>query len=163
MSLSKKGLDWLKHVERLALMPYDDQTGKQISSWVKGATIGYGHLIPKHEWVKYRNGITDVEADALLRKDLERFVNVVRLIPRKLAQNEFDACVMLAYNIGVNGFKRSTVFKMVSDPKFRSSVYSTLEAAWMAWNKSQGKISRGLINRRAAEWDMYNRGLYRHW
>ncbi len=163
MSLSEKGLDWLKYVERLALMPYDDQTGKQISSWVKGATIGYGHLILEHEWVEYRNGITDVEADALLRKDLERFIAVVKLIPRKLAQNEFDACVILAYNIGVDGFKGSTVFKMVSDPKFRSSVYQNLESAWMAWNKSQGKISRGLINRRAAEWDMYNLGLYRHW
>src|SRR5690606_12199015 len=96
MSLSEKGLNWLKYVERLALMPYDDQTGKQISSWVKGATIGYGHLISQNEWVKYRNGITDVEAEALLRKDLERFVNAVRSIPRKLAQHEFDACVILA-------------------------------------------------------------------
>ena len=81
MLLSEKGLNWLKHVERLALMPYDDQTGKQISSWVKGATIGYGHLIPKHEWQKYRNGITEVEAEDLLRKDLERFVEVVKLFP----------------------------------------------------------------------------------
>lgn len=163
MSLSEKGLNWLKHVERLALMPYDDQTGKQISSWVKGATIGYGHLIPKHEWEKYRNGITEAEAEALLRKDLERFVEAVRLIPRKLAQHEFDALVILAYNIGVDAFKGSTVYKMVSDPNFRSSVYKDLEAAWKAWNKSQGKILNGLIKRRAAEWDMYSRGLYRHW
>ena len=41
--------------------------------------------------------------------------------------------------------------------------YETLEAAWKAWNKSQGQIMEGLIKRRACEWDIYSRGLYAMW
>lgn len=163
MTLSDKGLQWLKDVERLALKPYDDQTGKTITSWCKGATIGYGHLILRREWDQFKNGITEVEATVLLWKDLSAFIAVVKEIPRKLAQHEFDACVILAFNIGEDGFRGSTVRRMVANPKFVSSSYPTLEAAWKAWNKSQGKVSNGLINRRAAEWDMYSRGIYRHW
>lgn len=163
VNLSQKGLDWLKKVERLALKPYDDQTGKQITSWVPGATIGYGHLIAKGEWNKFKNGISEVDATALLWSDLASFIAVVKEIKRPLAQHQFDACVILAFNIGVEGFRGSTVRKMVANPNFKSSVYKNLEAAWKAWNKSQGKINRGVVNRRDAEWDMYEKGIYRHW
>lgn len=163
MTLSSKGLTWLKDVERLALKPYDDQTGKPIKSWVKGATIGYGHLILRREWDEFKNGITEGQAEALLLRDLRPFISVVNEITRPLKSHEFDACVILAFNIGEDGFRNSTVRKMVQNPTFRSSVYKDLEAAWKAWNKSQGKVNRGLINRRAAEWDMYSSGIYRLW
>lgn len=163
VNLSQKGLDWLKQVERLALKPYDDQTGKQITSWVPGATIGYGHLIAKGEWNKFKNGISEVDATALLWSDLAGFITVVKEIKRPIAQHQFDACVILAFNIGMESFRGSTVYKMVSNPNFKSSVYKDLEAAWKAWNKSQGKVNRGVINRRDAEWDMYSSGIYRHW
>lgn len=45
--LSQSGKDFLKGVESLRLKPYDDQTSKEITSYVQGATIGYGHLIRK--------------------------------------------------------------------------------------------------------------------
>lgn len=163
MSLSVKGLQWLKDVERLYLQPYDDQTGKRITSWCKGATIGYGHLIAKREWTQYQNGINRQEAEELFLRDLEPFQIVVRQIDRDLKPNEFDACVILAFNIGIEGFRNSTARKMVANPDYKSSVYKNLQAAWKAFNKSQGKISQGLINRRAAEWDMYSKGIYRHW
>ena len=163
MNLSQKGLDWLKKVERLALTPYDDQTGKPIRRWVKGATIGYGHLISRDEWDKFKDGISEVTATTLLWSDLARFIRVVRTVPQPLKQHEFDACVIFAFNIGVEGFNGSTVRRMISNPEYRSSTYRTLESAWKAWNKSQGRVSPGVVNRRAAEWDMYSRGLYRHW
>lgn len=163
MQLSPKGQDWLKKTERLALKPYDDQTGKTITSWCKGATIGYGHLIDQSEWEQFKNGITQNDAEALFLKDIKPFEAVVREIGRPLAQHQFDACVALAFNIGENNFRKSTVYKMVSNPSFKSSVYPNLEAAWKAWNKSQGVVNKGLTNRRAAEWDMYSSGIYRHW
>lgn len=163
MRLSSKGLRWLKDVERLALSPYDDQTRKRIDSWCKGATIGYGHLIRRSEWEQYRDGISQDEADELFLKDLVPFEVVVREIPRELTPHEFDACVIFAFNIGVDGFRNSTARKMIANPTFRSSVYPNLRAAWKAFNKSQGRVSQGLINRRAAEWDMYSSGIYRHW
>ena len=163
MQLSAKGQDWLRKIERLALKPYDDQTGKVITSWCKGATIGYGHLIARSEWEWFQNGITREGAEALFLKDLLPFEDVVREIRRPLAQREFDACVIFAFNIGVDGFRGSTARKMVENPDFKSHVYPSLEAAWKAWNKSQGVVNKGVANRRAAEWDMYSSGIYRHW
>lgn len=43
--LSNDGQNLLKNIEKLRLKPYNDQNGKEITSYVKGATIGYGHLI----------------------------------------------------------------------------------------------------------------------
>lgn len=54
VDFSTKGQDLLKKIESLRLNPYDDQTGKDISAWVKGATIGYGHLILQNEWDVYK-------------------------------------------------------------------------------------------------------------
>ena len=53
---SAKGIDLLKSIEELSTTPYDDQTGKDITIWVAGATIDYGHLISKAEWPKYKAG-----------------------------------------------------------------------------------------------------------
>ncbi|ETW95567.1 MAG: hypothetical protein ETSY1_30090 [Candidatus Entotheonella factor] len=77
MDFSTKGQDLLKKIESLRLNPYDDQTGKDISAWVKGATIGYGHLILQNEWDVYKNGITKEQAEALFAEDSIPYVNGV--------------------------------------------------------------------------------------
>ena len=76
MKLSKEGTALLKQIEVLALQPYDDQLGLKsapIKNWVKGATIGYGYLIPQNEWDKYKNGITEAEADFLFNKKISKY------------------------------------------------------------------------------------------
>ncbi len=108
-------------------------------------------------------GITREQAEARFRDDLAPFVDKVNeTITVGVSANEFDALVILAYNIGEIGFEGSSVAKRVNDPDAKTS-YASLEDAWKAWNKSQGKVNRGLINRRAAEWDMCSKGIYRHW
>jgi type VI secretion system secreted protein VgrG len=130
---------------------------------VKGATIGYGHLIRKKDWPRFRDGITQEEADLLFQADIGPYVDKVNeVITADLKQHEFDALVIFAYNIGEEGFATSSAAKLVNDPD-ASTPYPDLESAWKAWNQSQGKINRGLINRRAAEWDMYSRNIYRYW
>lgn len=161
--LSAKGEALLKSIEELRLQPYDDQTGKTITSWVKGATIGYGHLISKSEWSIYENGITAAQADALFTADLAPFVAAVNSnISSGVSQQQFDAAVILAYNIGVQGFSNSSVLALINNPS-ASTPYSNLESAWKAWNKSQGVVNQGLINRRNAEWDIYSKGIYNKW
>ena len=163
LSLSKKGIDWLKGVEKLRLKPYDDQTGKDITAWVEGATIGYGHLISSGDWSKYQSGINEQQAEALFKKDLAPFVKAVQSgVTSKITQQQFDAMVILAFNIGESGFKSSSVLKLVNDPDAKTS-YKDLETAWKAWNKSQGKVLKGLQNRRKAEWNIYSKGVYAHW
>lgn len=163
MNLSEDGAQLLQSIEKLALTPYDDQTGQPVDHWVKGATIGYGHLICQADWPTYQTGITQEAANQLFRNDLAPFIQAVNTrVTTQLKQHEFDALVILTFNIGTGNFASSSVLKLVNDPKAHTA-YHDLEAAWKAWNKSQGKVSNGLINRRAAEWDIYCRCSYHTW
>lgn len=163
MKISDKGAKLLKEIEVLALQPYDDQLSLKsapIKNWCRGATIGYGYLIPKDEWDKYKNGITEAEADSLFAQKISKFEKAVESSVKNLTQQQFDACVILCYNIGVSGFQSSSVCKMLNGQKTN---YKTLDDAWMAWNKSQGKVMSGLTNRRKAELDIFHKGLYKRW
>ena len=163
LTLSNKAVDLLKGIEELATKPYDDQTGRDITSWVEGATIGYGHLIAKGHWETYKNGITQAQALSLFKKDLSPFEQkVTSSVTALVTQNEYDAMVILAFNIGSNGFADSSVLKLVNNP-VATTPYSSLEKAWKAWNKSQGKFSKGLENRRNAEWNIYSKNIYKRW
>ncbi len=162
-ALSGKGIELLKSIEELSIKPYDDQTGKAIKNWVKGATIGYGHLIGKAEWETYKNGITESQALLVFKSDLAPYERTVKsLVKVPLSQNQFDALVILAYNIGDTAFATSSVLKLVNDSA-AATPYPSLEEAWFAWNKSQGKPMQGLTNRRRAEWNIYSKNIYQRW
>lgn len=168
MKMSDKGIEWLKDKENKILdrhgnhIIYDDKTGQPIAPnqpLPTGATIGYGHLVKSGE--DFKNGITEEQAMELLRSDIATAERAIQNnIMVNLTQNQYDALVSLAYNIGTDGFKKSTVVKYVNNPDFHSNIYPSLESAWLAWNRTQGKISSGLINRRQNEWNMYNHGIY---
>lgn len=168
MKISSEGISWLKGKEDKVLdkqgnhIIYDDKTGKPVNTnepLPRGATIGYGHLIKSDE--DFRNGINETTATELLRTDITTAEHAVKNnISVPLKQNQYDALVSLAYNIGAKNFANSTVVKYINNPNFHSSVYPNLESAWKAWNRSQGEISNGLINRKQNEWDLYNRGIY---
>ena len=66
------------------------------------------------------------------------------------------------FNIGLTGFSNSSVLKIVNDPCCHTD-FKDIDAAWMAWNKSQGELNMGLVNRRLAELDIYNQGVYHGW
>ncbi|MCC8467073.1 lysozyme, partial [Photorhabdus bodei] len=162
-SISQNGLDLLKEIEVLRLKPYDDQTGKNIDNWTKGATIGYGKLISRSEWDTYKNGITEDEAEQLFKDTLAPYEKAVNDgITKEIKQNEYDALVLLSYNIGISGFKKSSVVKMINDENAKTG-YDSIDDAWKVWNKSQGKVNQGLINRRAAELKIFNNGVYEKW
>lgn len=162
LNMGEQGLALLKQVETLRLKPYDDQTSKETKVWTVGATIGYGHLIKKAEWSTYKDGITEPVANTLFQLDISPFITNVRdAITVKLRQNEFDALVILAFNIGPV-IKGSSVVKLINNPNAKTS-YKNLEAAWKAWNKSQGKVMKGLVNRRQCEWKIYSENIYERW
>ena len=159
-----RGEQLLKDIEALRLTPYDDQTGLPITEWIEGATIGYGYLISESEWNQYRDGITEAEADQLFDQTITRYVDTVnRFIKVNLAQNQFDALVLLAYNIGPRAFEISSAVKFINDPSYLSDNFSNLESAWKAFNISQGKVNQGLVNRRNAEWNIYANNVYERW
>jgi len=161
MKTSEKAKDIMKKMEKLYLYIYDDQTGKATKVFVKGATIGYGHLIKSYsEFNSFIAGITEKQADDLFDKDLKPFEdNVNKVVKTNLTQYQFDALVMLCFNIGAGNFNSSSVLKMVNGQKGN---YRTLEDAFAAWNKSQGKVMKGLIKRRKLEYDLYSTGVYQY-
>lgn len=155
----------LKALEEPKRFPYNDRTGGKISSWTEGATIGVGHLILQSEWAYYKDGLNDNEIEALLAKDLEKFEKAVnKRIKVPLKQHQFDALVILAFNIGVgegdgiDSFMNSSVVKLINGES--GSNYATLEDAWLAWKRSRGKDILGLLNRRESEHKLYTQGIY---
>ncbi len=166
MNISDKGINLLKQLEGTVKQNskhiiYDDQTGKAANPNAplpRGATIGYGHLIKPGE--DFTGGITERVATELLRTDIAAAQHAVQNnITVPLTQNQYDALVIFAYNIGTKNFANSTVVKYINNPNFHSSIYPNLESAWRAWNKSGGRAMAGLNRRRDRELRLFVRGI----
>ncbi|HBE04553.1 MAG TPA: hypothetical protein DC049_19045, partial [Spirochaetia bacterium] len=144
---------------------YDDATGKPITKYKEGATIGYGHLITSvEEFTTFKNGITEKQALKMLSGDGASAISVVNsALKVNVSQDQFDAMVSLAYNIGNGSFKTSSALKLINNLNAPSS-YSSIESAWKAWNKGtingERQVIPGLQNRRSNEWIYYTKGTY---
>ena len=161
---SDKALNLLKYVEELNLFPYDDQTGAAITTWCSGATIGYGHWISVDEWPHFCDGITKEDAEVLFLQDLSPTVVCIESnVHVPLDQNQFDALLILVFNIGVGSFRRSSLLKLINNPYCSGSNYPTKELAWKAFKKKDGVVNKGLENRRACEWNIWDRNIYKKW
>lgn len=163
MKISDNGINMLKRFEGSVKIGdkhviYDDKTGRPLNSDKElpaGATIGYGHLIKSDE--DFKHGITERQATEILRSDISTAEHAIKdNITVPLSQNQYDALVSLAYNIGAKNFANSTVVKYVNDSNYHNTKYPTLESAWMAWNKSGGREMAGLTNRRQQEFKLFN-------
>lgn len=136
-STGAAGLTLIKSFEGLSLEKYRDAVGK----W----TIGYGHLILPHE--NFPQALTQVEAEDLLRADLgvtERGIH--RLVTVDLNQNQFDALVAFAFNVGLGNLQNSTLLRLLNQGQYQEAADQLLR-----WNKAGGKILAGLTRRREAE------------
>ncbi|MFO6298256.1 glycoside hydrolase family protein [Rahnella selenatireducens] len=102
LSVSPQAEALLKNYESLRLNIYSDKTKQEITQYEKGATIGYGHLIcSQQEFEIYRNGISEMKANEMYHADASRFEkDVKKLITAEITQNEYDAVLILAFNIG---------------------------------------------------------------
>ena len=78
-------------------------------------TIGVGHVDATPPKTVMGMTITQAQSDALLAADLASFEAAVnKAAPRGIPQNAFDACVSLAFNIGVSAFAGSTVARKLA-------------------------------------------------
>ena len=146
--VSNSGIDLICSFEGLKLKAYDDGVGV----W----TIGFGTTIyPNGIKVKKGDTCTEAQAKAYMAHDLKRFesaVNTAVVVP--INQNQFDALVSLAYNIGTNGFKNSTLVEILNARNYKGAA-----AQFDAWNKGGGKVMQGLVNRRAVERKLFEKAL----
>ena len=140
MSVSNKGVDLICEFEGKRLSAYDDGVGV----W----TIGFGTIkYPNGVRVKKGDTCTLEQAKEYMRHDLIEFEHTVNSsVKVPLNQNQFDALVSLAYNIGSSAFKSSTLVK-----KLNTGDYQGAADQFNVWVNAGGKRMQGLVNRRDRE------------
>ncbi|KOR02514.1 lysozyme [Pluralibacter gergoviae] len=147
MQVSDKGIELIKRFEGCSLSAYPDP-GTGGAPW----TIGYG-------WTGNVDGkpirpgmkIDQATADRLLRTGIVSYDQAVnKMLKVKVTQNQYDALVSLAYNIGTRALSTSTLMKKLNDGD-----YGGAADEFMRWNKSGGKAMQGLTNRRKAEREVF--------
>ena len=146
-TISDEGLSLIKRFEGLELEAYQDVAGV----W----TIGYGHT---GDDARLGARITEARAEDLLREDVARFERALaNALPPDTTQEQFDALVSLAYNIGAAAFLGSTAFR-----RHLAGDWPGAAEAMAWWNKATingRKVPvRGLTRRRAAEAALYLSG-----
>ncbi|MGH8139217.1 MAG: lysozyme [Steroidobacteraceae bacterium] len=143
MQISDVGLQAIADREGFSPTIYQDVAGND--------TIGYGHMLAPGETAIYQNGITQDQALALLKQDVQATAQAVNSFVRvSLSQGQFDALVSFTYNAGVSNFSGSTLLRLLN-----SGDYAGAADQLLRWNHAtingQSTIVPGLTNRRTAE------------
>ena len=109
--------------------------------------IGYGHTRSARQGAT----VTEADARALLLYDLAAVSTALDLlIFTPLNQNQFDALVCFAFNIGVDNFRRTVVLRHVNEGALLQAA-SELELWRRAELEGERLVVDGLVRRRAAE------------
>lgn len=154
MNLDSNGYKLITDFEGLSLKPYLCSAGVP--------TIGYGNTF-------YPNGRKVTMKDIPITKEyafeIFKFVadlfakDVASLIKSQVTQNQFNALVSFAYNLGTDidadniaeGLGDSTLLKKVNiNPNDL-----TIKQEFLKWNKAAGKVVNGLTKRRIREAEIY--------
>ena len=140
------GIELIKSFEGFRSAPYKCPAGIP--------TIGYGATFyPDGKKVTMADAsITETKATELLQSMLGSFERYVDSYCRDdINQNQFDALVSFAYNLGPANLKSSTLLKKVNlNPEDE-----TIRDEFMKWVKAGGKTLKGLVKRREAEANLY--------
>lgn len=152
MKVSENGVNLIKEFEGLRLEAYRCSAGV--------LTIGYGHTEGVFEGQK----ITEAEAGRLLSYDLNLFeTQLLKALDADeitVNQNQFDALVSFAFNLGIYTLVHGGRNAKVTDV---GSIWRNLKAerfqdagdAFMLYTKAGGKTSEGLMRRRRAERELF--------
>ncbi len=147
MTPSKNLIELIKHFEGLSLHPYLCPAGVP--------TIGYGSTrYPNGAKVTMQDKPTTVGmAETILLSTLQNYVDAVNtFVKNPINQNQFDALVDFAYNAGVGALQSSTLLKKINLNDFKGA---SLE--FNKWTHAGGKVLNGLVARRKAETDLFNK------
>lgn len=142
--------EYIKAREGFRAEAYDDETKKTVKPGDKligKLTIGYGFT----EGVKVGDRMSVKEADEKIKKVLEPFARAVeKNIKVDVTDKQKVAMTSLAYNIGAEAFAESTLVKRLNAGDVRGAADEFLR-----WNIDNGKVVKGLTNRRKVEREMF--------
>lgn len=152
MNISKRGLIDLANFEGMSLKPYLDSGG--VKTVGIGSTVSDIKDLSSWSWDKT---LTPEQAVHIYQDHIDVYAEAVeKAIKVEISQNKFDALVSLCYNIGVSGFSKSSAARLVNLKATDDEVCSAMRM----WNKDNGKVVKGLINRREKECQLYKTGNY---
>ena len=141
-NLSENGLSLITKFEGIATTAYICPAGV--------VTIGIGETDTfslTGEKITLGMTITENQAKESFRIAVKKYEAAVNeSVEISLNQNQFDALVSLTYNIGINGFKNSTLLKLLNQNKIEEA-----SEQFERWVYANGKILVGLVNRRKEE------------
>lgn len=154
--ISKKALVMIAHHEGTRYKPYRCPA----NLW----TIGVGHVMyPEQGNMKLLDRLTyplhtedsrkftKEEVDAILAKDLDRFVRgVSKYCPGVITQGQLDALVSFSFNCGLGTLQRSTLRQ-----KHNRGDFAGAAEEFLKYTKGGGKVLKGLVNRRNDERAIY--------
>jgi len=154
MKLNEVGYELIIEYEGLSLKPYLCSSGVP--------TIGYGNTYyPNGKKVTMRDKpITKEYAIQIFKFIADLFAkDVTSLLKSTVTQNQFNALVSFAYNLGSDidaddipeGLGDSTLLKKINKNPNDLSIITE----FLKWNKSLGKVSNGLVRRRKSEAKLY--------
>ena len=143
---SDSGIELIKHFEGLRLTAYLCSGGRP--------TIGYGSTFyPDGSKVNLGDIISEQQANELLMETLSQFERVVNelLDGIPVNQNQFDALVSFAFNLGTESLAQSTLLN-----KIKSNHNDTAIAIEFGkWVMAGGQRINGLVIRRRKEAELY--------
>ena len=146
MKIGKDGIDLIKSFESCAKKRADGHFDAYMPTKNDVPTIGWGST----KGIKMGMTLTQQECDDRFADEIAEFsTGVAKLVgTAKTTQNQFEAMVSLAYNIGIGtkGFAGSSVLKRHLEGNFEAAA-----TRFGLWNKQAGKDLKGLTRRRAAE------------
>jgi lysozyme len=143
---------------RALLIQWEGFKAKQYLDSAGLPTIGVGHLITPDErtskqikigttLVSTTATLTDAQVNTLLIQDLVRFETAVTsFVVVDLTQNQYDALVSFAFNLGTTTLKTSTLLKELNIKN-----YDAVPAQMRRFVNSDGHPVPGLVNRRENE------------
>lgn len=140
MRISEAGVELVKRWESFAPEIYICPSGEP--------TIGYGHVVKRGETF---SSITEGEATVLLMQDMEWVEETLaETVKVDLSQGQWDALASFVFNIGETQWRRSTLLK-----KLNKQLFEEAANEFDKWNKADGVVLQGLVNRRKKEKEMF--------
>lgn len=143
---NQAGINLIKEFEGLRSKAYLDPVGVP--------TIGYGHTrtVTLKDVTSGRR-ITEAHAEILLKDDMiDAEEAVERYIDVDLNDDQFAALVSFTFNLGAGSLRDSTLRRTLN-----AGSYASVPGQLNRWVKAGGRTLTGLVRRRKAEGELFNR------
>lgn len=135
MKVSDIFLEKLMEMEGCRLVAYRDAAGVP--------TIGYGHTAG----VRMGDRISQQQAKALLRQDVEAVMRQVRALDVARTEAQLEALTSFAFNLGIARLRSSTLLKVIRQGGSKQAI----QREFKRWVYAGGRKLSGLVKRR--EWE----------